>query len=345
MAGSTRQQRLFDELLARYAPEVAQAFREAVNDLTRRADLQRVIAALQQGNIEAAIEALHLDPAAFTKLEEAIRSAYVAAGDGAASTMPKIKDGQGAAVVIRFDGRNYRAEAWLRENSAQMVTRIVDDQRAAVRAALTSGMVKGLNPKTVALDIIGRVSRATGRREHGIIGLTSPQEQFVQAAREELASADPALLANYLERKRRNKNFDPAVKRALRTGSPMPAATAAKAIDGYKTKLLQLRGETVGKVEAFTAIAEGKHEAYEQAIDSGKVSEDAVTKGWRHFASDNPRLQHIAMNGKRVKLREDFVLPDGTRMRFAHDRRASIKHRAGCLCQTDYRIDFLANLD
>lgn len=344
MAGKTRQERLFDELLERYAPEVAQAFREAVNDLTRRADLQRVIAALQQGNIDAAMEALHLDAAAFTKLEETIRSAYVAAGDGAASTMPKIKDGQGTVVVIRFDGRNYRAEAWLRSNGADLVTRIVDDQRQAVRAALLQGMVKGQNPKTVALDIIGRVNRATGQREHGIIGLTSAQERFVQSARDELASTDPALLDNYLERKRRNKHFDPAVRRAKRSGVPMSAATAARAIDAYKTKLLQQRGELVGKVEAFTAIAEGKHEAYAQAIESGKVDAAAVTKTWRHFPSDSPRLQHIAMAGKKVGFAEDFVLPDGTRMRFPHDPRAPIKHRAGCRCQADFRIDFLAGL-
>jgi len=345
MAGSTRQQRLFDELLARYAPEVAQAFREAVGDLIRRADLQRVIAALQQGNIDAAIEALHLDPAAFTRLEEAIRSAYVASGDGAALTMPKIKDGLGQAVVIRFDGRNYRAEAWLRSNGADLVTRIVDDQRAAVRAALVQGMVKGQNPRTVALDIIGRTNRATGAREGGIIGLTSQQEQYARTAREELASGDPELLRHYLTRTRRDKRFDRTVNKSIRDETPVPADTINKAAIAYKRRLLQLRGETLGKVEAFTAIAEGKNEAYAQAIQAGKIDAAAVTKTWRHFGSEHPRIQHIVMAGKSVGFAEDFVLPDGTRMRFPHDPRAPVGHRAGCRCAADYRIDFLANLD
>lgn len=340
----TRQQRLFEELLARYAPEVASAFREAVADIAAQADLQRIITALQRNDIDAALAALHLDPAAYAKIEEAIRSAYMASGQGAVLTMPSIKDGQGAAVVIRFDGRNYRAEAWLRSNSAELVTRIVEDQRLAVRSALTTGMIKGQNPRTVALDIIGRTNRATGAREGGIIGLTSQQEEYARTARDELASGDPDQLRHYLTRTRRDKRFDRTVNKAIREESAVPADIVGKATTAYKRRLLQLRGETIGQVEAFTAIAEGKSEAYAQAIESGKIDAAAVTKTWRHFPSDSPRLQHIAMAGKKVGFAEDFVLPDGTRMRFPHDPRAPIKHRAGCRCQADFKIDFLAGL-
>lgn len=340
----TRQQRLFEELLARYAPQVAAAFREAVADIAAQADLQRIITALQRGDIDAAIEALHLDTAAFNKLDQAVRSAYTAAGDGAASTLPKITDRLGATVVIRFDGRNYRAEAWLRDNSSQMITRIVDDQRAAVRSALTSGMVQGQNPKTVALDIVGRTNRATGAREGGIIGLTAQQEDYARNARAELASGDPEQLRHYLTRTRRDKRFDRSVNKAIREESAVPAEIVGKATVAYQRRLLQLRGELVGKVEAFTAIAEGKHEAFAQAIESGKINATAVTKTWRHFGSEHPRIQHIFMNRKKVGFSEDFVLPDGTRMRFPHDPRAPISHRAGCRCGADYNIDFLAGL-
>jgi hypothetical protein len=340
----TRQQRLFEELLARYAPEVAAAFREAVADIAAQADLQRIITALQRGDIDAAIEALHLDPAAYAKIEDAVRSAYNAAGQGAVSTLPKITDGQGHAVVIRFDGRNYRAEAWLRSNSADLVTRIVDDQKVAVRAALTEGMVKGQNPRTVALDIVGRTNRATGAREGGIIGLTSQQEEYARTAREELASGDPAQLRHYLTRTRRDKRFDRTVTKAIEAEKPVPAEIVGKATVAYQRRLLQLRGETIGKVEAFTAIAEGKHEAYSQAVDAGKISAAAITKTWRHFGSEHPRIQHIAMAGKKAGFNELFILPDGTAMRFPHDPRAPISHRAGCKCGADYSIDFFAGL-
>lgn len=344
MARKPTQQQLFAELLDRYEPMLAEAFRKAVEDLRSAADLQRVILALSRNDIAGAIEALHLDPAAYQPLYEAIQQAYNAGGVTAASTIPPIKDWNSAAVVIRFDGRNPRAEAWLRDHSSRMITRTVDDQREAVRTAMTRAMQEGVNPRTAALDIVGRVNRATGGREGGVLGLSAPQEQAVSRAKAELASSDPADLKNYLTRVRRDKRFDRTVAKAIREETKVPADVASKAVTRYGARLLQLRGEVIGKNEAFAALAEAKHEAYAQAIESGKLSASAVKKKWRHFASEHPRAQHIIMNGQTVGFDEQFVLPDGTTMRFPHDPSAPIGHTAGCHCQGDYVVDFLAGL-
>src|SRR5690606_12500372 len=128
----------------------------------------------------------------------------------------------GNRVIFRFSMRNPEAEAWLRDHSATLVTRIVDVQREAIRTALTEGLAQGQNPRQTALEVIGRVSRATNRREGGIIGLTPAQERYVSSARRELLSGDPGQLANYLTRSRRDKRFDRTIASAIREGKPLP---------------------------------------------------------------------------------------------------------------------------
>ena len=141
MARKPTQQQVIDDLLNRYDPIIAQAFRQAVEDVRGSADLQRLIAALAAGDLNAALNALNLEAAAYGPLSEAIRQAYGEAGTASAA----IANGQTpAGVVIRFNIRNPRAETWLRDHSSQAVTRIVEDQRNAIRAALQAGMERGV---------------------------------------------------------------------------------------------------------------------------------------------------------------------------------------------------------
>lgn len=331
-------QQLYDELTERYGREIAAAFEQAIDDLRSAADLQRAQAAIEAGDLNALVQALHLDPAAYSPVLDAVQRAYGAGGQVTASSLPKLKD---ATLFVRFNARNPAAERWLKDHASEWVTRTLDDQKAAIRQRLETGLQRGENPRTTALDIVGRLNRATGKREGGVIGLTAQQEQYLESARQELAGGD---LRNYLTRARRDRRFDRAVKKALETGDPIPADLQRKAVQQYSNRLLKLRGDVIGQHETFTALAASKHEAYRQAIENGAVSPSAVKKKWKHLPSEHPRLQHVAMQGKTVGFSEPFILPDGTRMLYPHDPSAPIRHTAGCHCQADYVVDFLAGL-
>lgn len=345
MARRPTERQLFAELEQRYGTEIATAFLVAIDDLRTNADLQRVVAAIQAGNIEAAIDALNLDAAAFDRLLDAFQAAYVAAGEAVVTTMPTIRDVAGARVIIRFGSRNPRAEAWLRGESSTLVTRILQEQRVAVRQALVAGMEKGTAPRSIGLDIVGRIDKSTGKRAGGVLGLSGPQEQYVRTARAELASSDPVELGHYLTRTRRDKRFDRSVTKAIREGTTVPAEIQRKALSRYEARLLELRGQIIGRKEAMTALQAGKHEAYLQAVDSGAIAESAVRRTWRSAGDLRVRHTHMGLNGDTVGLRQPFVSPSGARLMFPGDPSAPADETIGCRCDVSYRIDFLFNLE
>lgn len=328
MARQSNVQQLYEALLDRYGETIARAFVEAVGDLATTADVQRLIAAIEAGNLDRALDALNLDPAAYDRVLEAIRAGYLESGELAASRFP-------AAAFVRFSARNPVAEHWLTEQSSTLVREIIDDQRQAVRQALTAGMERGENPRTTALDIVGRLDRNTGKREGGIIGLTSQQEAFVRNARAELEAGDPA----YLQRARRNKTFDRTIRKAIESGQPIPAETIRKATMAYRVRLLSLRGDMIGRTEALTALRAANHEAYRQAVEAGKITEAEVTRIWRDASDSRVRHTHMIMDGQEVRgLSQPFQSPSGARLMYPGDPTAPPGERIGCRCVAEYKV-------
>lgn len=339
-SGKRSPRQRIEELIAKFEPSIRDAFNEAIADITSQAEIGRIAALLDRGDIEGAIRAVNIDPVAFRGLDEAIRQAYIGGGIAATSGLPKLRDIDGARLVIRFDARNPRAESWLTDHSSRSITRIVDDQRDAARRALTEGMARGDNPRKTALDIVGRINTATGRREGGIIGLTSPQERFVANARAELASGDPSQLRAFLERTRRDKRFDRTILKAIRDGKPLDAETVNRIVGRYSDSLLQLRGETVARTEAMASLNASQYEAMRQAIDSGAVSRQDVRRVWVATKDKRTRDTHRALDGESVGIDQPF----SNGLQYPGDPAGPVSEIVNCRCTMLMRIDFLANL-
>lgn len=339
MARRPSQRQRLEQLALQFEPMLARAFLDAVADIASKAEIARIVERLERGDVDGALRAVHIDPAAFVGVEEALRAGYGAGGAAVVGAMPVLKEPDGSRMVLRFDLRNPRAESWLTQHSSGLITRIVEDQREAVRSALTSGMVDGTNPLTVALDVVGRVNRATGRREGGILGLTAQQEQFVRNALAELTSS-PEEMARFLERSRRDKRFDRTIAKAIRDGEPLDKATVDRILGRYKDRLLQLRGETIARTEMLTALNASQREAFEQAIERGAVARQDVRKVWRSAGDAKVRDSHRAMDGESAGMDERF----GNGLLFPHEPGAPPEEVVNCRCGIDYRIDYLANI-
>lgn len=335
---------IFEQLLDKYDQTLAEAFFQGIEAIKSQITLRVVVERLEKGDISGAVAAMHLEPEAFSALELALAEAYNSGGISFVDNLPRLKDTDGNRVIFRFGVRNPEGEAFLRDHSAQLVTRIVEDQRIGIRQALTEGLEAGRNPRSTALDVIGRINRVTGRREGGIIGLTAPQERFVSSARAELLSGDTALLRNYLTRQRRDKRFDRTVMAAIHEGKPIPAEMLTRIVGRYSDRLLELRGEMLARTETMTALGTARENAMRQQIDNGKVAVQDVQKIWRSAGDGRVRHTHRVLNGNAVGIDDTFQSVSGARLRYPGDPQAPTNEIVGCRCHLEYKIDFFASV-
>lgn len=331
-----------EALTERMTPVIRMAFASAIQGVKDTAILSEIIKAIEAGDMLRAFAAVGFSPAALRPISAAIDQAFEAGGIMTAGTFPPLQVADGARVAFRFDVRNSRAERWLRDQSSTLVTRITEETRGAVAGVMQDGLKRGDNPRTVALDIVGRVDPVTGRRTGGIVGLSAPQERYVASAKVELASPETA--SNWFTRTRRDKRFDGIVRKSIRDGVPLDAATISRLTTRYSDSLLQLRGETIARTETIAALNKSSHEAFAQAVDSGAIPSAAVKRIWDSAGPDGrTRPHHLEMDGQTVGMNEPFRAPDGSMLMFPGDMSlgAPPEETINCRCRVRMSVDWL----
>lgn len=331
---------LLRDILARSEPGIRRAFLDAIADLRDGVVLRVVVDNLERGDINGAVAALNLDADAFGRFEAVMLEAYNAGGQAFVGNLPRLRDPQGNRIIFRWGVRNLPAEQELRRHSADLVNGIVQEQRDGIREVLTEGLARGDNPWVSARKVTGRINRATGRREGGIIGLTGQQMEWMQNAEAELASGDPAVMRRYLGRKMRDRRFDRTVANAIREERPLAPADVRRMVERYNDRMLAYRGKVLARNETMISLAKARDDAFRQQIESGKIDAADITKEWRYTPRPNNRDQHIAMSGTKVGWDQAFIAPDGSTIRYPHDPEAPVHHTIGCFCRVIYSIDF-----
>lgn len=216
-----------------------------------------------------------------------------------------------------------------------MIEGILEDQREGIRVFLEDGIAEGRSPKSIALDLVGRLEN--GKRVGGIIGLNSQQVDAAIRAARELASGDPSQMLNYLRRQRRDARFDRIVRKAIAEGKPVAKADVERIVDRYKDRLLQARGETIARTEALNALRAGRHEGFRQLVDAGAV----VDVTWLATGDGRTRDSHVALHGVKLRFGTPFVSPaTGALMDFPGDAShgAPGEDVIQCRCYAEYRV-------
>lgn len=327
MARRPTQKQLYDELLARYSKEVADAFLQAIQGAAAQVDMRALAAAIDAGDLTRVAALLGFDAGALFPVADAVRNAFIAGGASAATIAPR-------GAIFGFNGRHERAEAWVAREAGRMIQGITDDTLPMVRAVVQDGVVRGRGGAAVARDITGRLNRATGRREGGFMGLTTQQTDAAIRARSELSELD----ARYFTRKLRDRRYDALVRRSIENGAPLSATDIDRIAGRYRDRMAKYRGEVIARTEAASAIAQGQREGFQQALDSGRVA--GVTRRWQHNnANQNEREDHVYMGSQpAIPIDRKFTLPDGTQMDGPHDPAGGAEHNINCRCIAIYRV-------
>lgn len=330
-------------LIASMTAELQNAFLAAIQSVTDGILITELTAAIEARNYDLAFALMNMNAPVFRPLTRAFEDAFENFGNNKGASFPKRLQTPSGSMMFRFDMTNQRAESWLKNQSSGLITRVQDETRQNIRNVMTEGMQAGRNPRAVALDLVGRYDATTGKRVGGIIGLTRNQENWVRSARTKLEQLDET----YFTMKLRDARFDGTVRTAIDTRTPIPAETIDRLITRYKDNALKARAENIARTEIARSLNQSEYEATKQAVDSGAIHAQAVTREWDSAGDNRVRPDHKIMDGQRVGLDEAFKSPDGQMMMFPGDTSlgASVKLTAGCRCRVKTVIDWFDGVE
>ncbi|WP_442596307.1 hypothetical protein ACSBPU_05590 [Parapusillimonas sp. JC17] len=323
----------------------------SVTDLQSNVDWRALLDALEQRDIDRAVAALNIDPAAWSEYSSTMTEVYAKAG---ASTAAQIRQAGIAEIGIRFRMTNPRAQEWIAQNVANKVVGFSSEQIQVARALIEAGYARGAHPHGIALDLAGRALGPGGLRAGGILGLDGPRAARLQAVVEGMRTADGvrSLVIEHADgnlslRYRVNKATAQRIIRAYKADTHVPEADRLISERQYKNALLKDRANTIAETETGNAVMSARMEEWRQLVETQGISPANVIKTWRHRrgADKFHRPDHRAMSGHQVRgLDTPFEFPDGVAMQHAHDPAGGAKHVIRCGCDTEFRIDHGAGL-
>lgn len=319
----------FDAILDRLHPDVRRTFEGAIERITSTAKLRDLERLLDLGDVEGLLNALNLSPDYFREVQDAIEQAFYLGGQYQAGLTASLSS-------IPFNRRHWSAEAWARDNGSRLIVEIAESTRDGVRQFVIEGLQKGQGTGAIARGIIGRVNRATGKREGGIVGLTKQQASYVVNARAELESLD----AGYLKRAARDRRFDGVIRKAIQAGKPLSKADIDRIVKKYSDNLLVRRGDTIARTEALGALNAGRFEAMQQQIERLGLTRDDVVATWVSARDLRVRDSHRSLNGDQVEFGQPFQSDRGAMLRFPGDRMlgAPASEVIACRCNVTFEV-------
>lgn len=310
-------------------PKLEKAFKEAINDFANSVDYGELVRLIEAGNIDGAVDLFRADASVFSRLRDAVYSAYATGGQLTEPLAPSALVG-----VFRFDSLQAAAIRWVQDHTGTSIQGITDQTLQAVRQVITEGLADGTSSSILARSIVG--TKVGKTRVGGFLGLTTQISDSIVSGRRKLLSGDPRLMKEYLALELRDHRYDKLIKMAIRDGRVLTKAKVEEIIQAHKMKALGHRGKTIAKFESHQALTAGRVEGMRQIMARPDV--EGVTKRWQHNLSVEPRQEHVMMDGETIQFEDKFILPDGTVMEWPHDENAPAEHTINCRCMAIFRV-------
>jgi len=314
-----------DEILRTIEPKFQRAFEEGLKSVQAEVSLNQIATLIEAGNLEAAAGLINelLVATSFITFNREIQAAVQAGGDIAAkwAAADPIKANR---IVFDLDVTESNTSRFITNYKADKIREFTVGMQANVGEMVRAGVNAGENPRKVA------------RRIRDSIGLTSRQEQSVRNFEALLRDRKSASL----DRALRDKRFDRTVIRSIQAQKDLTEPQITKMVDRYRSNFVKRRSETIARTEAIRLINIGQEEFWNQAVNSGRVSRDAIRRKWIPTLDGKLREAHRAipgLNKEGVGMDEPFKSPLGP-IRFPGDPAAVASNVINCRCAVFSRI-------
>lgn len=294
--------------------QIRQSFLRMVGQAKGVRTLETIAALLDAGRIEEALDVIDDVALGFFN---SINAAYVAAGQSTATVLR-----QATGTLIQFDTTSPRAVESLRANNVRLVRELRQSQRDAFTSVLQDGVGRGLRPDQIARNL------------RSSLGLTGPQTQAVLNYRTALEQRD----SKALQRQLRDRRFDPTVRRAIDTDTPLTQAQINRMTERYQERMLIHRSNVIARTESLRSVNQGDEEMWQQGVERGVVDPADINTHWRTASDERVRSSHSFMNNQAREFGEPFTSGNGNRLRFPGDPAAPGSDTIQCRCVLDRRI-------
>jgi len=149
-------------LAEQFGPQLVDDLMEAFHALAGELDVQAVVAALERGDLAAAVAVVDRLPAteAFEDARQTMRAALLTVGDAAAAELAEV-----LGEPLSFELLNPAALQELEQFGAGMVTNVTDETIEALRRLLVAGYDQGYTPQEIARQMRDSLGLTTAQVE------------------------------------------------------------------------------------------------------------------------------------------------------------------------------------
>lgn len=213
--------------------------------------------------------------------------------------MTMLRTAAGQACLMAFDRTSAEAVAWARDHSAQLVTSVTAETRAAIRRIIERAFSEGIAPREAAKLV------------KQVVGLRPDQVDAVLNARQRLLDA----AARAQRTGRAVKVKIPGAPRGI---SIPPAGLTPERMSAtlqrYADRQLRQRALLIARTETIAASNAGQQLQWEQAVKDGLLRGNEKQ---RWVVAFDERLCKVcrALHGQQVPLGQPFMSINGPVLR------------------------------